>query len=88
VTNDLTDWARLDAMTDQDIERAAASDPDNPIVEKIDWTQARLVVPVRKELLTLRLDPEVITWFRSQGPGHLKRINAVLRNYYEAHRES
>ena len=35
----------------------------------------------------LRVDPDVLRWFKSQGEGHLTRMNAVLRSYYLAHQE-
>ena len=55
----------------------------------IDWTKGKLVVPAgTKESVHLRIDPDVLAWFRSQGPGHLTRINSVLRKYYEAHQYS
>jgi len=47
---------------------------------------AELVEPGTKKLLTLRLDPDVVEWFRSQGPGYQTRMNAVLRRYMEAQR--
>lgn len=43
-----------------------------------------LVHPDNKTQLTLRLDPTVVMWFKSQGPRYQTRMNAVLRAYYEA----
>ncbi len=80
-----TDYARLDAMTDDDIARAVADDPDAPPLD-IDWTKARLVLPPGKDVITLRLDRDVLDWFRSQGKGYQTRINQVLRAFYEARR--
>jgi uncharacterized protein (DUF4415 family) len=83
----LTDWARLDAMTEEEIEQNALHDPDNPPIEDWEWANAKLVLPerTRKPSIHLRIDAAVLAWFRSQGPGYLTRMNAVLRNYYEAH---
>jgi uncharacterized protein (DUF4415 family) len=78
-----TDFARLDAMTDADIAKAVAEDPDATPVD-IDWTDARLMVPPGKESVTLRLDRDVLDWFREQGRGYQTRINAVLRAFYHA----
>jgi uncharacterized protein (DUF4415 family) len=39
----------------------------------------------RKVLLSLRIDADVIDWFRQQGPGYQSRMNALLRAYMEAH---
>jgi uncharacterized protein (DUF4415 family) len=82
---DETDYARLDAMTDADIAQAVAEDPDAPPLD-LDWTQARLSLPPAKDVVTLRLDRDVLEWFRAQGKGYQTRINQVLRAFYEARR--
>ena len=82
---DKTDYARLDAMTDDDIAQAVADDPDAPPLD-LDWTQARLTLPPGKDVVTLRLDRDVLEWFRTQGKGYQTRINQVLRAFYEARR--
>ena len=79
-----TDFARLDALSDDDIARAAAADPDAAPLDT-DWAKARLVLPPGKELVTLRLDRDVVEWFRKTGKGYQTRINAVLRAYKDAH---
>lgn len=86
VREDRTDWARVDALTEKAVERAVAADPDAD-VPNLDWTKARLVIPQRKQSVHLRVDPEVLHWFRRTGRGYLTRMNAVLRAYYEAHRK-
>jgi uncharacterized protein (DUF4415 family) len=78
-----TDCARLDAMTDDDIARAVADDPDAAPLD-IDWTQARLSLPPGKDSVTLRIDRDVLEWLRSQGKGYQTLINQVLRAWYEA----
>ena len=87
IREDLTDWKRVDAMTEEELERAIAADPDADIPNP-DWTKARIVLPQRKQSVHLRVDPDVLAWFRQQGRGYLTRMNAVLRTYYEAHRKS
>ena len=87
IREDRTDWARVDAMTEEERERAIAADQDAD-VPSADWTKARLVLPQRKESIHLRVDPEVLDWFRQQGRGYLTRMNAVLKAYYEAHRSA
>lgn len=86
IRKDRTDWARLDAMSEEDLDRTIAADPDADI-PIADWTKARLVLPQRKQSVHLRVDPEVLRWFRRQGRGYLTRMNAVLKTYYEAHRK-
>jgi len=81
---DETDAARLDAMTDDDVAKAAADDPDAPPLD-IDWTKARLTLPPGKDMVTLRLDRDLLDWLRAQGKGYQTLINQVLRIWYEAH---
>jgi uncharacterized protein (DUF4415 family) len=82
LTEDRTDWARVDAFTEEEIERMAIEDG----TADIDWSQASLVIPLAKESIHLRLDPDVLAWFRSTGPKYHTRINAVLRHYVAAQR--
>jgi len=79
-----TDFAELDALGDDDIARAVAADPEAAPLDT-DWAKAHLVLPPGKELVTLRLDRDVIAWFRKGGKGYQTRINAVLRAYKDAH---
>jgi uncharacterized protein (DUF4415 family) len=51
------------------------------------WDGARIVMPAPgKQSVHLRLDSDVLAWFRGQGKGHLSRMNAVLRSFMEAHK--
>ncbi len=81
-----TDWARVGRMTEEELEAAIASDPDWKDVPRDWWKDTVPVSPGPKRLLSLRLDPDVVGWFRAQGPGYQTRMNAVLRAYYEHHR--
>ena len=81
-----SDWARVIKMKDRDI----LVDRDAP-----KWTAemfARAVVKhglkpaPTKSLLSLRVDTEVVSWFKAQGPGYQSRMNALLRAYMEAHK--
>lgn len=47
------------------------------------WDEAELVLPVAKQAISLRVDEDVLDYFRSQGPGYQTRMNAVLRSYME-----
>ncbi len=63
--------------------------PDAPAVEPDEefWRNARVVMPPPgKTSVHLRVDTDVLEWFKKQGRGHLTRMNAVLRSYMEAHR--
>jgi uncharacterized protein (DUF4415 family) len=53
------------------------------------WRNARVAMPPPgKASVHLRLDSDVLAWFRAQGRGHLTRMNAVLRSYMDAHKQS
>ncbi len=79
-----TDWDRVDRVTEQELEAAIADDPDERGLEP-DWTQARLVAPGPKKSVHLRIDPDVLAWLKAQGKGYQTRINAILRQYMDAH---
>jgi len=78
---DRTDWERVKAMTEEDIQRNAESDPDNPPIA--DFSRAVIQPRPRKESIHLRVDADVLDWFRSNGPGYLTYMNSVLRVWYE-----
>jgi uncharacterized protein (DUF4415 family) len=82
-----TNWARVDAQTEAELEAAIACDPDWKDVPK-DWWKRAQPISGNKRLLSLRLDPDVVEWFRAQGPGYQTRMNAVLRAYMEAVRSA
>ena len=82
---DRTDWARIDAMTDEERRAARARDPD-AIELPEDWPE-RVIrgLPEPREEVALGLDADVLRWFRSLGAGYQDRINAALRAYMDAH---
>jgi uncharacterized protein (DUF4415 family) len=81
-----TDWGRLDALSDGDIDLT-----DSPEITPDLFAKAvvrRGLKPVsHKSQLTLRVDSDVLTWFKGQGRGYQTRINALLRAYMNAQRE-
>jgi uncharacterized protein (DUF4415 family) len=76
---DRTDTARLDAMTDADL----TGDDEG----EFDWSAAKVGFPGSKQQLTVRLDTDVVDWFKSQGRGYQTRMNAVLRSFVNAQRD-
>jgi len=74
-----TDWARVDALKDREIDYS-----EIPELEDDFFKKAALRMPEPKTLVTLRLDREVLEWFKKQGPKYQTRINALLRAYVEA----
>ena len=86
---DRTDWDRVRKLTDEEIAAAVASDPDAPPLLDAEWFRnARLVQYVVKVPVSIRLDEDVVRWFKRQGPRYQSRMNAVLRAFVEAHRKS
>jgi uncharacterized protein (DUF4415 family) len=77
-----TDWARVDALTDEDIAKAVANDPDAAPID-IDWSDAVLVIPPKKKAISIRVDEDVLDFFKRDGEGYQRRMNAVLRSYME-----
>ena len=69
-----TDWARLDREGDYEGEQEF----------EVDWASARVVTPEPKQMISLRLDPDILAFFKAEGRGYQTRINAVLRAYMEA----
>ena len=81
-----TDCAKLRAMPDSEV----VFSEDAPSTSPEDWASAvahrGLPVPSRKTQVALRVDDDVLEWFKAQGAGYQARINAVLRAYRDAHR--
>ena len=76
-----TNWARIDALRDKDIDFY-----DIPEQGKAFFKRAVLRLPEPKTAVTIRLDQQVLEWFKTKGPGYQTRINALLRAYMEAHK--
>ena len=72
-----SDWARAALVPLPD-----GSDPGDAM-EEVDWATAELPLPRRKTHASLRIDADVLDWFKRQGKGYQTRINAVLRSYVQ-----
>jgi uncharacterized protein (DUF4415 family) len=81
-----TDWRRLRGMTDEEVHAAVLADPEIKPTDDAFWKAVRVVMPQVKKTVTMRLDPDVLAWFRRQR-GYQTRINAILRAYMNAHAE-
>ncbi len=71
-------------MSSGQIRKGIASDPDVRATDEAFWKNAKVVWPVPKEVVTIRLDADLLRWFRQQ-PLYQTRINAILRAYMAAH---
>ena len=80
---DKTDWARVSATTHEEVERQIAADPDERDIVW-DWSTAVPNIPLAKTVVNMRMDRDVLAFFKKSGRGYQTRINAVLRTYVEA----
>ena len=86
---DRTNWKRVDAADDAALTAAAQADPDSPPLDDAFFAAARRVdlndlLPQPKAQITIRVDREVLDWFKAQGPGYQTRMNAVLKAFKQA----
>lgn len=82
-----TDWEALQAKTDADIQRDIAADSDAHELDT-NWFQiARAVIPSsEKKRITIRLDEDIVAYFKRGGDGYQSRINDVLKTFVIAKR--
>lgn len=86
---DLTDWERVRNMSDEEIAKAAASDPDTVHPDDPWWRRqlekGGVMVPpgVRKKRVVLHLDEDVLAWFRKRGRSWHHSVNHALRRYMQ-----
>lgn len=73
------DLNRIKAIKDNDIDCS-----DIPELDDDFWAKAELRMPEQKQAISIRVDAEVLSWFKESGKGYQTKINAVLRQYYEA----
>ena len=70
-------------LTDAQIRKGVASDPDAHPTDAAFWKDANIVMPAPKTVVTMRLDADLLRWFRQQR-GYQTRINAILRAYMQS----
>lgn len=80
-----TDWKRLEKMTDEDIDYSDCP-PLTPEMFARGVLRRGLKSRKTKVQLTLRVDQDVLAWFKARGPGYQTQMNALLRAYMEAHK--
>jgi len=77
-----TDFEKLRKLTDAEINASIAGDPDWDF-EEADWSEAVLVIPPKKKAISIRVDEDVLNFYKKQGAGYQRRMNAVLRSYMD-----
>ena len=80
-----TNWARLDALEERDIDTSDMPEITPQMFAKAAVRRGLKPVPPKAQV-TLRVDRDVLDWFRKQGQGYQTRINALLRAYMDAHK--
>jgi uncharacterized protein (DUF4415 family) len=85
-----TDWAKVDAMTEEELEASIAADPDD-IHEELDRSKVISGLPPfppAKKHINIRIDADVLDWFKATGRGYQTRITQVLRAYVESRKRA
>ena len=77
-----SDWKKAASMTNAQIEAAIADDPDEAGMI-MDWENATVELPQPKAVLNMRIDKDLLEYFRKSGKGYQSRINAILRSYVD-----
>lgn len=80
--------SEVEALRKRGFDKTRPGAPEAESLGKDFWKSARVVVPPGKTSIHLRLDRDVVEWFRAGGKGHLTRMNAVLRAYVNAQKHS
>ena len=71
-------------MRERGDDKTSADAPEAESLGAEFWSSARVVMPAGKTSVHLRLDSDIVEWFKANGKGHLTRMNAVLKAYVEA----
>jgi uncharacterized protein (DUF4415 family) len=77
---DRTNWNKVDAASGARRRAPVRADADD-VPGEPDWTQAVVGIPARKDHINIRLDHDVLQWFRANGKGYQTLINNVLRAF-------
>lgn len=76
----MSDLKKIDQMKDEDIDYS-----DIPPLDDSFFTKLKVNLPKPKESVTLRIDHDVLEWFKQRGKGYQTKINAILKSYVKAH---
>jgi len=80
--------SEVEALRERGLDKTRANAPRADSLGEDFWRSARVVMPPGKTSVHLRLDSDVVEWFRAGGKGHLTRMNAVLRTFVDAQKRS
>jgi uncharacterized protein (DUF4415 family) len=81
-THDLSDWEKINALRDSDAQDNAHADPDNQPTDASFWADADLFAPEPQKIpIHIRISPDILEFFKKDGPGYQTRIHRVLEHY-------
>jgi uncharacterized protein (DUF4415 family) len=84
---DRTNWRKAKAMTGKKLEESIRADVDEVQAEP-DWTKAIMGIPAPKDHINIRIDHDVLEWFRANGRGYQTLMNNVLRAFVQSRQQS
>jgi uncharacterized protein (DUF4415 family) len=82
-TRGKTDWKKFHSLSDAEIEAGMAKDPVWREFNDLDWSEGVVVIPPKKRAISIRVDEDVLDYFKQHGAGYQRRMNAVLRSYMD-----
>jgi uncharacterized protein (DUF4415 family) len=83
---DRTDWRKVDAVTGKPLEASIQADGDD-VQGEPDWTQAIMGIPGPNDHINIRIDHDVLEWFKSKGRGYQTLMNNVLREFVKSRQQ-
>jgi uncharacterized protein (DUF4415 family) len=83
---DRTDWRKANAVTGKKLEVSIRADV-NEVQGEPDWTQAVMGIPAPKDHINIRIDHDVLAWFRASGRGYQTLMNNVLRAFVQSRQQ-
>ena len=84
--DDRTNWRKANAVTGKKLEASIRADVDEVRGEP-DWTHAIMGIPAPKDHINIRVDHDVLEWFRASGRGYQTRMNNVLRAFVQSRQQ-
>ncbi len=83
---DRTDWRKADSVTGAKLEASIQAEGDD-IDEELDWTQAVAGIPAPKDHINIRVDHDVLEWFKASGKGYQTLMNNVLSAFVKSRQQ-
>jgi len=82
--HDMSNWKKINSLTDEELERNAHDDPDNLPTDAAFWADVELSPPdPHKVPIHIRIDSAILDFFKKDGPGYQTRIHRVLEQYVQ-----